>query len=197
LVGDGGDRAQRATVIRLLRRRRWSLAWLIGIVLVGIGLAVLASIPILRGAGDGRIGSLVGEPAPAIDAEDLEGRRWTLEAADGRLVWVNYWATWCPPCRTEMPAMQTLAEAHRDDLLILGIDWGEDRAVVEDFVARYAVDYPILLDPRLDNFYRWAGDAGLPRHYFIGTDGRIVREVLGPIQPADMVAILDDLLPPS
>ena len=81
----------------VLRRRRWSLAWLLPIVGLGIGLAWLASVPLLRGEPDGRIGSRVGE--------------------------VNVWATSCEPCRTGVPAVQRLAEVYPDDLLILAVDW--------------------------------------------------------------------------
>ncbi len=177
-----------------LRRRRYSLAWLLGIVALAIVLGWLAAVPLLRGQPDGRIGASVGEPAPPLSLEDLEGRTWDIDEADGRLVWVNFWATSCEPCRTEMPAMQRLAEAYPDELLILGVDWGEGRGVVAGFVARYAVDYPILLDPGLEAYYRWAGTDGLPRHYFIGAEGTILREVIGPLDPSRMVAILDELL---
>jgi thiol-disulfide isomerase/thioredoxin len=178
----------------VLRRRRWSLAWLTGIIILAIVLGVLATIPLLRGEPDGRVGSLVGHPAPALSAEDLAGRTWSLADAAGRLVWVNFWATSCEPCRTEMPAMQRLAEAYPDDLLILGVDWGEGRDAVTDFVERYGVAYPILLDPTLETYYRWAGSDGLPRHYFIGGEGTVLREIVGPLEPARMVVILDELL---
>ena len=88
-------------------------------------------------------------------------RTWSLDDADRRLVWVNFWATACEPCRTEMPAMQRLAEEYGDDLLILGVDWGEDPAAVALFVERYGVSYPILLDPDLQTYYRWARTDGL------------------------------------
>lgn len=181
-------------MISVLRRRRWSLAWLLLIVALAVLLAWLASVPLLRGEPDGRIGSRVGEPAPSLSLRDLEGRSWSLDDADGRLVWVNFWATSCEPCRTEMPAMQRLAEAYPDDLLILGVDWGEDPAVVRDFIERYAIGYPILLDPTLDTYYRWAGTDGLPRHYFIGTAGTVLREIIGPLEPARMVGIVEELL---
>jgi len=178
----------------VLRRRRYSLLWLLAIVALAVILAVLATLPLLRGEPDGRIGSLVGQPAPALSAEDLTGRTWSVADADGRLVWVNFWATSCEPCRTEMPAMQRLATEYADELLILGVDWGEGRDAVTDFVQRYGVTYPILLDPTLETYYRWAGTDGLPRHYFIGAEGTIVREVIGPLDPARMGAILDELL---
>ena len=176
------------------RARRGSLLWLSAIVFVGVAAAILAFVP-LTDATPPRGGSLLGEPAPALTATDLAGREWSLadEVTDGRLVWINFWATSCPPCRTEMPAMQRLAEEHPDELLILGVDWGEARDSVEDFAARYAIDYPILLDPGLENYYRWSARDGLPRHYFV-RDGVVVREVIGELAPADMVTLLDELL---
>jgi thiol-disulfide isomerase/thioredoxin len=177
-----------------LLRRRGSLLWLALIVALAAVLGWLALVPLLRAPNDGSVGTLVGRPAPVLAANDLAGAPWSLDDADGRLVWVNFWATSCEPCRTEMPAMQRLAQVHPDDLLILGVDWGEETSTVADFAERYGVDYPILLDPGLENYYRWAGTDGLPRHYFIGADGTVLREVIGPLDPAAMVAIVDELL---
>ena len=178
-----------------LRRRRWQPAWLVGIVALASCSPWLATIPLLRAPTDGRFGSLVGQPAPELTGEDLDGPRVVAAmTADGRIVWVNFWATSCEPCRTEMPAMQRLADAYPGELLILGVDWGEGRDAVADFVDRYGVEYPILLDPSLENYYRWAGTDGLPRHYFIGAEGTVLREVIGPLDPARMVAIVEELL---
>lgn len=176
--------------------RRTSLLWLAAIAALGLALGALALVPLLRGNGDGAEGTLVGKPAPGLSALDLSGRRWTLAGSTGRLTWVNFWATSCEPCRTEMPAMQRLAEAYGGRLLILGVDWGEERGVVADFVARYAIGYPVLLDPTLDNYYRWAARQGLPRHYFVDGTGRVVREFIGPLDPARMAAVLVELLGP-
>jgi len=182
-----------------MRARRGSLLWLGGIGLLLVVLGALAAIPLLRGDDSGTEGSLVGKPAPSISADDLDGRRWTLADGAGRITWVNFWATSCEPCRTEMPAMQILADAYGDRLLVLGVDWGESRESVVDFVERYAVTYPILLDPTLDNFYRWSAREGLPRHYFVDGSGNVVREVIGPLAPAHMAQIVEELLgpPPS
>ena len=178
-----------------LRRRRGSLLWLALIIVLAAILAWLATIPLLRAPIDGRFGSLVGQPAPALEAQDLDGRDWSLaDATDGRIVWVNFWATSCEPCRTEMPAMQRLAEEYANELLILGVDWGEERNTVAAFAERYGVTYPILLDPRLENYYAWAGTDGLPRHYFIGEAGTVLREIIGPLEPARMVEIVDELV---
>ena len=180
--------------IGALRRRRGSLAWLLLIVALAAILVVLAAIPLVRAPSEGRGGTLVGRQAPALEAESLDGERWSLAELDAPLVWVNFWATSCVPCRTEMPAMQRLADAYARELVVLGVDWGEGRDAIEDFIDRYGVTYPILLDPTLENYYRWASTDGLPRHYFIGSDGTVLREVIGPLEPSEMATILDELL---
>ena len=179
-----------------LRARRGSLLWVIAIGLVALVLLVLAAVPLLPGDDPDTQGTLVGRAAPAISAEDLDGRRWTLADGAGRVTWVNFWATSCEPCRTEMPAMQRLEDAYGNRLVVLGLDWGESRASVEDFIGRYEVSYPILLDPTLENFYRWSARAGLPRHYFVNGNGTVVREVIGPLAPARMLEIVEELLGP-
>jgi thiol-disulfide isomerase/thioredoxin len=180
-----------------MRARHGSLLWLASIVAVGVTLAVLASIPLLRSDGGGTQGSLVGSPAPKIEAADLDGRSWSLADGAGRVTWINFWATNCEPCRTEMPAMQVLAEAYGQRLLILGVDWGESRESVASFTERYGVRYPILLDPRLENYYRWASTDGLPRHFFVDAEGVVVREVIGPLEPSRMASILEELIGPA
>jgi len=183
--------------VAFLRTRRGSLLWVIAIGLVALVLAVLVTIPLLRPHDAGAEGSLVGHKAPMISADDLARHHWTLADGRGRVTWVNFWATNCEPCRTEMPAMQRLADKYGDRLLVLAVNWGESRASITDFVERYAIDYPILLDPSLDNFYRWSARAGLPRHYFVNADGMVVREVIGPLAPARMLEIVEELLGPA
>ena len=179
------------------RRRHAALAWAGALVLTGGVLLALVLVPIARAPEQVAGGELVGRPAPALDALDLEGRRWTLADADGRLVWINFWATWCPPCRTEMPMMQRLHERYGDRVLILGVDFGEERGAVEDFVERYGITYPILLDPALENFYRWSPTFGLPKHYFVDSSGVVVREIPGELPPEAMLEALEALLDPS
>lgn len=181
-------------MIATLRRRRWSVAWLLVIVALAVLLAWLASVPLLRGRPDGRAGSLVGAEAPPLELSDLAGATWTLDAAGGRLVWVNFWAISCEPCRTEMPAMERVAAAFPEDLLILGVNWGEGGDAVADWVDRYGITYPVLLDPGLEAYYDWAGTDGLPRHYFVGREGTVVREIIGPLDPARMVGIVEELI---
>nr|MBA2631807.1 TlpA family protein disulfide reductase [Chloroflexota bacterium] len=123
------------------RNKRASLLWVSGLLALTALLLVLVLLPLGRGSVTGR-GSLVGKPVPILEAVDLAGKRWTMTAGEGRLTWINFWATWCPPCRTEMPMMQRLAEAYGDRLLILGVDYGEEPGAVRDFVDRYGITYP-------------------------------------------------------
>ena len=176
-------------------RRRTPLLWAALIIALGLLLGGLLLVPLAR-TDRTAPSPLVGQRAPPLVAVDLNGRRWSIADGRGRLTWINFWATWCPPCRTEMPIMQRLSEHYGDRLLILGVNWAEERSTVEDFVARYAIDYPILLDPTLENFYRWSPQFGLPRHYFVDERGVVVREILGELPPAEMVQLLDELLGP-
>jgi len=176
------------------RRGRAALWWAALIAVVGAGLLVLVLLPLARAPEEKAGGELVGGLAPTLDAVDLDGRRWTLADAEGRLVWINFWATWCPPCRTEMPMMQRLHERYGDRVLILGVDFGEERGTVTDFIDRYGITYPILLDPTLENFYRWSPQFGLPKHYFVDANGVVLREIPGELPPEAMLATLDELL---
>jgi cytochrome c biogenesis protein CcmG/thiol:disulfide interchange protein DsbE len=174
------------------------MAWLAVIAAVGLLLAMLAFAPLgPRNPTPPPDGGLVGRPAPALAATGLDSHVHALTDGRGRLTWVNFWATSCEPCRIEMPAMQRLATAYSDRLLILGVDWGESEASVRDFVERYGVTYPILLDPTLDNFYRWSSLDGLPRHYFVDADGVLVRQVIGPLDPTGMATLLAALIGPA
>jgi thiol-disulfide isomerase/thioredoxin len=174
-------------------RRGAPLLWAALILAIGLLLGGLMLVPLAR-SDSAAGGRLVGQPAPSLAAADLEGRTWSIEDGRGQLIWINYWATWCPPCRTEMPMMQRLSEEYGDRLLILGVNWAEERSTVVDFVDRYAITYPILLDPTLENFYRWSPQFGLPRHYFVDERGVVVREILGELPPAEMVRLVDELL---
>lgn len=88
-------------------------------------------------------------PAPGMVLTDLEGRKVSLEDYRGKVVLVNNWATWCPPCREEMPALEAYFKDHRKgDFVLVGIDTGEPAAEVVEFVERYVLSFPIWLDPR-------------------------------------------------
>ena len=161
--------------------------------------ALLALLPIGR-PGPAGSGGLIGREAPTlrIDGQPppvLEGAPIDLEGLRGRLVWLNFWTTSCVPCRTEMPAMQQLAEAYADDgLTVVGIDVGEGADSVRAFVEEIGVRYPIVLDVDSTIFNRYSPLFGVPRHYFVGRDGSIVAARIGELRPDEMGPLVRELL---
>jgi peroxiredoxin len=104
---------------------------------------------------------------------DLEGKTWSLENLRGKIVLVNFWATWCPPCRKEMPDLQALYDEYKDKGLIVLAISDEDSAKVRQFIADKKYTYPILLDPG-----RKANEAfvveGIPKSFVYDRTGKLV-----------------------
>ena len=117
--------------------------------------------------------------APDIELEDLDGELRRLSSYRGKLVFLNFWATWCAPCRAEMPAMETLYDKLKDDgLAMIAVDLQENRELVEPFVAELALTFDISLD-RSGVSSRSFAVRALPMSYLIGKDGRILTRMLG------------------
>ena len=135
--------------------------------------------------------------APAFVLPDLDGHEIRLSDFKGKVVLLNFWATWCGPCREEMPDMQALWEKTRDKgfvILAVAADRGEKKPVVA-FARELALTFPILLDPDGDVRNRYEV-AALPMSYLIGRDGRISGRVVGGKAWAspEAFALIDHLL---
>ncbi|MEK7702544.1 MAG: TlpA disulfide reductase family protein [Nitrospirota bacterium] len=98
-----------------------------------------------------KMGVEVGQKAPLFRLETLRGGAFNLEGLEGKVVLVNFWATWCGPCKEEMPSMQTLYRSFkREDFEILAVSIDIDGvAAVRDFVGKFGFTFPILLDTKL------------------------------------------------
>lgn len=108
---------------------------------------------------------------------DLKGRKWALKDLRGKIVLVNFWATWCPPCRKEMPDMQALYERFSPrGLVILAIS-DEDASKVEPFIAAQKYTYPILLDPgrTVNTLF---DVEGIPKTFVYNRDGKLVAQAI-------------------
>ena len=106
---------------------------------------------------------------------DLHGKAWTLRELRGRVVLVNFWATWCPPCRKEMPDLEKLSQRFaKQGLVILAIS-DEGREKVEPFIANAKYSYPILLDPGRTVNERFRIQ-GIPKTLVYGRDGKLVAQ---------------------
>ena len=114
-----------------------------------------------------------GAPAPDFTLTDLSGETHTLSDYQGRVVIINFWATWCHPCREEMPDMQEIYEEYQDDgLVILAVNANESQATVQAFADEYELTFPILLNSAADIVDLYDVQS-FPSTYFVDADGRI------------------------
>ncbi len=137
----------------------------------------------------------VGEPAPALVVPQVGGGSIDLAALRGKPVWVNFMATWCPPCQDEFPLMNGYAATHADDgLVILAIDVEEEEGVVAAFAQQLGTTFPLGLDG--DGRVSEAWDAvALPVHFWIDAEGIVRDGSLGGIGPDLMAAGLESIMP--
>ncbi len=118
--------------------------------------------------------------APDFTLKDLKGNQVALKNFKGRVVFLNFWATWCPPCRREMPAMERLYKKLKDrGLVILAVDMQESEKLVKAFMSEFSLSFPALLDRNGDISFLY-GMRGLPTTYIIDREGKIVGKAVGP-----------------
>jgi len=106
---------------------------------------------------------------------DLDGKSWNLKDLKGKVVLLNFWATWCPPCRKEMPDLEMLYRRFgAQGLIIIGID-DEETETVKPFIAQQGITYPVLLDPgrKVNTLFRIEG---IPKTFVYDRDGKIVAQ---------------------
>jgi peroxiredoxin len=135
--------------------------------------------------------------APDFAVPDLAGQAVRLSAYRGQVVLVNIWATWCPPCREEMPSMERLHERLKDrGFVLLAVSQDEGPvAGVKAFVEQMKLTFPVLVDPD-GEVGRKYGIWGFPESFLVDRDGRIVERVIGPRDwsAPDQIARIEGLL---
>jgi peroxiredoxin len=164
-----------------------------GIVVV-VALYGLYAATGMQPGGPGGPAMLAGAPAQSFPAQRLGGGEDALANYRGRVVLVNLWASWCTPCREEMPDLQRLyMQESQHGLVVLGVDQGESAETARAFVQAHGVTFPILLDQE-QRYGRAYAAIGLPTSIVVGRDGRIVKGVDGALTLAQMHAAVDSLL---
>jgi thiol-disulfide isomerase/thioredoxin len=133
------------------------------------------------------IGLKPGNLAPDFEFSSFEGERLRLSDFRGRPVLVNFWATWCPPCRTEMPAIDEAVRRYAaDDVVVLAMNRGEHFIVANDWVLEQGLDLTAFgYDPEESVFDRYEG-IGMPTSFFIDAQGVIMEVVTGPLRESDL-----------
>jgi thiol-disulfide isomerase/thioredoxin len=191
LVTDTTPPRRRFGAVTWSRWRRWLTPWNVVTIAIAVWAAprLLPHVAAVAGidTGDHR--------APRYDVTTLDGVRHTSESLRGRVVLVNVWATWCGPCRAEMPLLQRMYARHRDaGLVVLGLS--VDRAsqeAVRAFVQQRGVTYPVAV-VGTDGVGPFGGVRGYPTSFLIDRDGIVRHQVLGPLAPASLEPAVRRLL---
>ena len=130
-----------------------------------------------------------------LNLPDLAGQQRSLEKFAGKVLLVNFWASWCRPCIEEMPSIQRLArEMHGKPFAVIGVNVGETERRVQATVKRLEIDFPVLLDKNSAVFESW-GATVLPTTYVLDGNGRVRHVGRGPLEwdRVDIIDLLGDL----
>ena len=146
-------------------------------------LGFAAMLLVLAGCGQAKAPSdrlVLGQSFPTLEVTSLDGETLSLPAARGKLVVLNVWATWCPPCRKELPSLQRLSRTlDSQRFAVLGLALDEDAHVVREYLIDKGVDYPNWLDPALRAADDVLGITAYPYTFFIGPQGEVLGRVVG------------------
>ncbi len=133
-------------------------------------------------------------PAPDFTLDTLNGGKLSLTTMRGRWVILNFWATWCVPCTSEMPALQTIANERSGQLALFGINMGESADDIRTFLTRNHLNFPILMNPDNAIIAAYSLDVGIPQTVIVSPAGQVVWHQYGPIDLNSFRSTLDRLM---
>ncbi|HEY8314233.1 MAG TPA: TlpA disulfide reductase family protein [Candidatus Baltobacteraceae bacterium] len=175
----------------MARRANW-LYWAAAVLIAAAVLAVYFR----GGTGSSASGpaALAGEAAPSFPIVDLRGKSDGLAAYRGHVVVMNLWASWCPPCRAEMPDLQRLYAGYKSrNVVVIGVNQGESAERARSFARSLGIHFPILLDQQ-QRYGRVYAALGMPTTIVVDPAGIVVRGFDGPLSYDQMVAAVAPLL---
>jgi len=165
---------------------RWVKLAVIAVAAVAVGQLLFRSAEPAMGSGT---------PAPPLALPDLQGRRVDLAALKGKVVAVNFWASWCGPCQLEIPELAQVWSAHRDRCFeLLGV--AEESAPADLMRLAPSIPYPILFDARAEALTPWRVE-GYPRTYLVDAEGKVRRVFVGALRKRQLEEAIGPLLPAS
>jgi len=171
------------------RRFRWRWVAVAVVVALVVGWAFVAGRSL--GRDPRQVGSvLLGKPAPAFELPTLDGGRVDSSDWEGEVVVVNFWASWCVPCREEAPELEAFAQQWRDrGVRLVGIVYNDEEAEAAAFRDRYGLTYPQALDPGGRAAIDF-GVFGVPETYVIAGDGTVMAKLLGAVDAATLERVV-------
>ena len=158
--------------------RSKNLPLLFGGLLFGLALAALILFAGKPAAEQSKPVLQIGDAALDFELKDLGGRPVSLQQMRGQAVLINFWASWCAPCRAEMPVLQKAASQYAGRLVVLGVNYEESQATAQAFAREVGISFPVLLDSNGDaaDLYRVRG---YPTSFFITADGKLSAQHIG------------------
>jgi thiol-disulfide isomerase/thioredoxin len=123
------------------------------------------------------------DPAPDFKLTALDGKPITLAALQGKVVLLNFWATWCGPCRAEIPDLVALQERYKGRLQIIGLNVDDEEADIQQYVQETGINYPVAMTSN-DVRIQFGGIPALPTSFVLDTEGRVVQKHVGLWNPA-------------
>ncbi len=139
-----------------------------------------------------------GHPAPDFSLVDLDGKIVKLSDLRGKAVLINFWTTWCPPCRAEMPDIETVYQRYKGQgLMVLGVDVQEEQDAVAKYVQKGGFSWTFLLDQTGDVFFGKYRGAAFPTSFFVDKDGVVQDVSIGALNEKGLENKLAKILPTS
>ena len=157
-----------------------------------LGILVLTAVGCERSAPRGQAGA--GGPAPQFSATDLDGNTISLEQYKGKVLVINYFTTWCPPCKAEIPDFIAAYREHKEQgLEFIGVDVGEEPDDVNDFVEQQHINYPVIAgDKAMEE--KFGHVRSYPTTVVIDRDGNIAEKRIGMLTAEELDKIIAPLL---
>jgi thiol-disulfide isomerase/thioredoxin len=183
VVGNEGDEhdGRRRTSRTAMFLAMGAVALALGLIWLAPGIDHFGESSTSESSGDPDDANATGKVAPMhYTLKDMNGADVNLASFKGKVVLINFWATWCGPCRAEIPSLVELQDTYRDELVVLGVSIDDPAEKLKPYAAEFKMNYPVLVgDGHQDMQDAFGPLYGIPVSVIVGRDGRIARKHSG------------------